>query len=702
MKIGNGITSERGSALDDVVQSNRELVDQMKELIDKDDKDAQKRLKAKTASEKHVDSSDFQEMVLERVTEETEKLKAEKERERTQHRRRSVGAGSLGKEPDAAGKVATAAQERKSVDEGLRVEIGKATVKEAASSPEARASQTKEDKEDREYRAAGCLDVDFDGPVTNELIQCKLLKAHRKFKTATAQRDEIFQQETLKIEANSEPASKQHSSRRRGSSHKPVHTPPVYAGLAPELNASKDSMFWKKLVAPKPRNNETAERPEGDHNSVIPESGGQQVEQMLKKLKNMHANKNLSYTPQHEKVKPKATPALKRDSSEAKSAETKEEEPDVELNHDYAGSTVTQLLDATGPAVKKLFLSRKPHPGPFLHLMWPAERKEQSLPVHVQMHQQQFVEDGSVGKQSNDAKQSTQTCAHLDYLLAGYEKPVLGRFFFHGGLIKHLPKKEHNWHYGRCAVVSNSANVLTRLDGIDIDDMDAVFRINYPPTEGYEEHVGSKTTFDLVNHHNLQLLVSSGTKRHPTFPPGHKTFRAPPDKPLDGKSTLVLIESPNSEGWRFQLLPKVYQKLPQGRIAILSPDFVTMSEEVWRRVSHDMAGRGEWCRKARRKAELEAMTNKFSRINAILDVCKPTSGWFALMFAAQLCDEVHLYGYSDWKKSSMGAPRGEDGKEEIRYHYFDNITGFTNVHSFELSMRVYRKLAEYYPIYIHA
>jgi hypothetical protein len=41
---------------------------------------------------------------------------------------------------------------------------------------------------------------------------------------------------------------------------------------------------------------------------------------------------------------------------------------------------------------------------------------------------------------------------------------------------------------------------------------------------------------------------------------------------------------------------------------------------------------------------------------------------------------------------------GEGGE---KYHYFDSVVGVTNVHSFELSMRVYNKLAEYYPIVVH-
>jgi hypothetical protein len=69
-----------------------------------------------------------------------------------------------------------------------------------------------------------------------------------------------------------------------------------------------------------------------------------------------------------------------------------------------------------------------------------------------------------------------------------------------------------------------------------------------PQVAGYEKHVGTETSFDLVNHHHLQLMSNPpGYERHPFLHYGAKTFRAPANKPLNGKSMLVLIESTNSE-----------------------------------------------------------------------------------------------------------------------------------------------------------
>jgi len=46
-------------------------------------------------------------------------------------------------------------------------------------------------------------------------------------------------------------------------------------------------------------------------------------------------------------------------------------------------------------------------------------------------------------------------------------------------------REEVKWKFGTCAVVSNSGELLRQKMGNEIDDHHAVFRINYPPIEGF-------------------------------------------------------------------------------------------------------------------------------------------------------------------------------------------------------------------------
>lgn len=55
--------------------------------------------------------------------------------------------------------------------------------------------------------------------------------------------------------------------------------------------------------------------------------------------------------------------------------------------------------------------------------------------------------------------------------------------------------------------VGNSGNMLHREYGSEIDSREAVFRINYAPTAGYEQYVGSRTTFDIVNEQHTKVFV---------------------------------------------------------------------------------------------------------------------------------------------------------------------------------------------------
>lgn len=52
-----------------------------------------------------------------------------------------------------------------------------------------------------------------------------------------------------------------------------------------------------------------------------------------------------------------------------------------------------------------------------------------------------------------------------------------------------------------------------------------------------------------------------------------------------------------------------------------------------------------------------------------------------------------MYGFSGWRKHSKS--------KQAKYHYFDNVTGVTNVHSFDLSLRIYKELSKHYKVFVH-
>eukprot|EP00854_Cymbomonas_tetramitiformis_P013242 gene13242-15649_t len=269
--------------------------------------------------------------------------------------------------------------------------------------------------------------------------------------------------------------------------------------------------------------------------------------------------------------------------------------------------------DVSNYEVQKILAFRKPHRGPFFRLAW-------------------FKEDGRIHVFKNHRLQS-----YVEYVTV------------------------------RPPSFKNS--------GQDMDRADAVFRINYPPVRGFSMFVGSKCTYEMTNSHHAQLIADP--HGYDLVPKGTKSFRAPEGNPDGGTATLVLTETPNSEGWRFNMFPQILRRFSSPKTMLLSPDILAAGEETWRKLAAELGGDIR-CRAIERRGTSSG------------SFCKPTTGWIALIFAMQICDRVTMYGFSSWRKHAS--------THQAKYHYFDNATGVTNVHSFDLSLRIYHKLAQHYPI----
>ena len=84
------------------------------------------------------------------------------------------------------------------------------------------------------------------------------------------------------------------------------------------------------------------------------------------------------------------------------------------------------------------------------------------------------------------------------------------RYRFHEDTVRALPPRDRRPHFGTCAVVGNSGTLLGSKFGGAIDAHDAVIRLNGAPTAGFEDDVGRKTTWDMVNKPNLVRLEKEG------------------------------------------------------------------------------------------------------------------------------------------------------------------------------------------------
>lgn len=173
-------------------------------------------------------------------------------------------------------------------------------------------------------------------------------------------------------------------------------------------------------------------------------------------------------------------------------------------------------------------------------------------------------------------------------------------------------------------------------------------RLNYAPIRSFESDVGRKTTYDFCNRENARrLLQKKGEWRTPA-------------------STLLFFETASPVN-REKLFVPLLKKYPDKEVHFLHPSFVFRALGLWMEA----------------KALLEAQKGKKYHD-------KPMSGWTAVMFMAQMCESIDLYGFEPYKK----------GRTPAKYHYFDNVQGVTSVHSFDLAIEVFQALGSLYPLEI--
>jgi len=243
-----------------------------------------------------------------------------------------------------------------------------------------------------------------------------------------------------------------------------------------------------------------------------------------------------------------------------------------------------------------------------------------------------------------------------DNLLVHVPSGPFFRLHFDPRLIALLPSQEPSWHFQTCAVVGNSGNMLNSEYGAEIDSREAIFRINYAPTRGYEHYVGSRTTFDVVNQQHTKVFV-------PEVQAGGNLPSAKRSSPRESIITVFEVDKPFASRHLYPPLLRRFNSANsklRSRVAVLSPDIVLHAHNVWRRV----------------KTMVEDTAFHKPHYHN-----KPMSGFFAVMLAVQVCEHVHLYGVSPFRKGDK------------LYHYFDQTPAVTASHSFDLAFEVFRQMA---------
>ncbi|KAK3246298.1 glycosyltransferase 29 protein [Cymbomonas tetramitiformis] len=244
-------------------------------------------------------------------------------------------------------------------------------------------------------------------------------------------------------------------------------------------------------------------------------------------------------------------------------------------------------------------------------------------------------------------------------------------------LLSALPMEDSHWRFDTCAVVGNSGVLRGSKHGAAIDAHDAVFRTNMAPTAGFEEDVGSRTTFDIINQQHTKSFcphVHAGGMEA-------ESMRAP----LRNSTILVFeILSPFARHHLYAPLlrrfnsPKASSSTMGSKVAVLSPELILHAYRVWH--------------VTKVAVELASHNAKYVPGHFLL---KPMSGFFATMFSLQVCKKVDLYGFSSYHPHRQGSAAEVYDKAQMRYHYFDNVAGVTRHHSFDLAYELFHQMSHW-------
>eukprot|EP00193_Tetraselmis_chui_P001248 CAMPEP_0177754712 /NCGR_PEP_ID=MMETSP0491_2-20121128/2157_1 /TAXON_ID=63592 /ORGANISM="Tetraselmis chuii, Strain PLY429" /LENGTH=859 /DNA_ID=CAMNT_0019270117 /DNA_START=493 /DNA_END=3072 /DNA_ORIENTATION=- len=212
-----------------------------------------------------------------------------------------------------------------------------------------------------------------------------------------------------------------------------------------------------------------------------------------------------------------------------------------------------------------------------------------------------------------------------------FTNPVTGRPIHYGvppELAAVLPKADLSKRYDSCAVVGPAGNLAGSGFGDQIDSTSAVFRINNAPTHRFQNDVGSKTTFQVINQFWTEMLMNSG------------------EGPQDAKwwyeeATLVLWSHYSQES--YVLLRQLF---PVSGVVFMSRNLVSIGASISDRM---------------RSRIQETMSASFG------GVTEPSSTFYAALMAIQLCNEVRLYGV-DTRSGKFHYYDDADQGDEERIH----------------------------------
>mmetsp|Transcript_24964 Transcript_24964/g.81773 ORF Transcript_24964/g.81773 Transcript_24964/m.81773 type:complete len:405 (+) Transcript_24964:140-1354(+) len=219
---------------------------------------------------------------------------------------------------------------------------------------------------------------------------------------------------------------------------------------------------------------------------------------------------------------------------------------------------------------------------------------------------------------------------------------------------------------GRCAVVGNSGGLLHSLHGEAIDSHDVVYRFNQAPVEGYQQYVGARSSHESLNSAWVKQLVEGRRKASQNWnwrkeETALVVFELFDPSSIRSKSIDQFLQK---ERWWQRAYERLRATYPERQFVVISPSFMAWAFMVYTELKARFIAAG-----------LGAFTGE-----------KPMSGFYAILFLYQACDELDLYGFAPYHDGDRTDPLA------VHYHYFDGAVPRAGSHSFALARYIYELL----------
>ncbi|XP_067868340.1 alpha-N-acetylgalactosaminide alpha-2,6-sialyltransferase 6-like [Heterodontus francisci] len=194
------------------------------------------------------------------------------------------------------------------------------------------------------------------------------------------------------------------------------------------------------------------------------------------------------------------------------------------------------------------------------------------------------------------------------------------------GYFPAVGNKTMNLHCGQCALITSSSHLLGSEIGSEIDKTECIIRMNDAPTTGYEKDVGSKTTLRVVAHSSIYRVIR---KPQEFFNKSQETFFifwGPPQK------------MQKNRGSSYKLIHRVVLAFSNLSVFIISPKRMQQFDDLFQReTGRDRKKSHSWL----------------------------STGWFTMVIAIELCDNVQVYGMVPPNHCREAQPK------HMPYHYYE-------------------------------